>query len=249
MKILYGSDTHNEFKKQQELPELPEYDIAILAGDIGVGIEGHKWATSFFPSDKPVLYIPGNHEYYGQDFLRVNEALSLVSEHSHVKVLNNDTFEFNDCTFVGATLWTDFILDNYPRYSDLAYAKAIGDFQVIKYGDRLYDPNDSRKEHNKSRYYLTNSLVNKGDKKTVVVTHFLPTQEVITPFWQGNNLNPYFCNDLDSIIALKPDMWIYGHTHDKGDKLHSNGHTRLLCNPRGYPKEKKDYFKWKVVEL
>ena len=88
------------------------------------------------------------------------------------------------------------------------------------------------------------------DNKKVVVTHFLPSPECIIPFYQGNSLNPYFCNDLDGVInEHSPELWIYGHTHSKLDKIHSNGKTRLLCNPRGYPKENKDYFKWKVVEI
>ena len=35
----------------------------ILAGDIGVGLEGLPWGEERFP-DRSVYYVPGNHEFY-----------------------------------------------------------------------------------------------------------------------------------------------------------------------------------------
>ena len=29
-------------------------------------------------------------------------------------------------------------------------------------------------------------------------------------------------------------LWVHGHTHDSFD-YKVNGHTRVVCNPRGYP--------------
>ena len=37
-------------------------DVVILAGDIARPREAVAWARDF---DKPVLYVPGNHEFYG----------------------------------------------------------------------------------------------------------------------------------------------------------------------------------------
>lgn len=47
----------------------PEHDIVIIAGDICQGLErGVLWIAEYGFNRKPVVYVPGNHEYYGFDF-------------------------------------------------------------------------------------------------------------------------------------------------------------------------------------
>lgn len=251
MKILLGSDLHLEFKGQQLLPDLPEYDVVVLAGDIGSGVEGFKFAMNYFPSDKPVLYIPGNHEYYGKDFHDITYALSnLAKSSNNVHLIDFGNIVIDGINFIGTTLWTNFKLNGYKQYPLYAYKKAIGDFNVIRYKGNSFGPEHSEILYREGSRHIKEELEKNSKGRNVVVTHFMPSQEVITPFWKGNSLNPYFCNDMDYLIdQYKPELWLYGHTHDKGDKLHSNGKTRLVANPRGYPKEKKDYFKWKILEI
>jgi predicted phosphohydrolase len=262
MKILLGSDLHLEFNNQQKLPDFPEYDIAILAGDIGIGTQGVAWALDTLPNNKPIIYIPGNHEYYNHDFHEVNMYLAAWDKaNERLHVLNAGTFEYEDVVFIGGTLWTDFKLPNYHDYPLDAYKRAISDFHVIKNSDhsshKKFTPEDAIHLHVGQKQYIAEELDKHVDKKRVVATHFLPSMDCIIPFYQGNNLNPYFCNDLDQIINDKaPNAWLYGHTHAPLDKLHSNGKTRLVCNPRGYPKEaedkasfRKEYYKWKVIEI
>jgi len=54
-------------------PPATDADVAILAGDIGVGLGALPWVDRCFP-DKPVIYVPGNHEYYHHD-LNLIEAM------------------------------------------------------------------------------------------------------------------------------------------------------------------------------
>ena len=49
-------------------------DIVVLAGDIHVGVHGIEWARRRFPLT-PVVYVPGNHEYYGGSLQAVREEL------------------------------------------------------------------------------------------------------------------------------------------------------------------------------
>ena len=43
-------------------------------------------------------------------------------------------------------------------------------------------------------------------------------------------------------------LWVHGHTHDEFD--YKIGITRVVCNPRGYPKEKSNWhFKLEYLEL
>lgn len=251
MKILLGSDLHLEFKGQQELPELPEYDVAILAGDIGNGTAGIEWALETFGNSKPLIYVPGNHEYYGKDFHIVNQQLQEYADtyKDDIHCLNPGSITIDGVSFVGATLWTDFKLNGYQNYTSDSWKRALSDFQIIRKGDNTFTPYDSCDLNYQHTNYIVDTL-KQGAEKNVVITHFLPSQEAISSFWRGNNLNPYFCNDMDDVIShYKPDLWLYGHTHDKGDIIHSSGKTRLVANPRGYPKEKKDNFKWKILEI
>jgi hypothetical protein len=79
----------------------------VFAGDIGVGTGGIEWAMRRF-SDVPVLYVPGNHEYYAHD-IHETDLLSANSS-SHIRILDNDTHLICGVRFLGTTLWTDLLL-------------------------------------------------------------------------------------------------------------------------------------------
>ena len=65
MKIHILSDIHLEFGKWRRTQDVNaiDADVTILAGDIGVGLSGIDWALTF---RRPVIYVLGNHEFYGQ---------------------------------------------------------------------------------------------------------------------------------------------------------------------------------------
>ena len=64
MKLRILSDLHTEFA--DFVPPETDAEAETLAGDIGVGAEGMRWATRHYPV-RPVIYVPGNHEFYGHD--------------------------------------------------------------------------------------------------------------------------------------------------------------------------------------
>lgn len=65
MKIHFFSDVHLEFGKWPKDVDVNaiDADVSVLAGDFEIGLEGIEWALSF---DRPVIYVMGNHELYGQ---------------------------------------------------------------------------------------------------------------------------------------------------------------------------------------
>ena len=79
----------------------------ILAGDIGVGLEGLRWAEERFP-DRLVINVPGNHEFYRHDLTLIDELKEQPAEHIHV--LNDDQVVISGVQFLGSVLWTDFTL-------------------------------------------------------------------------------------------------------------------------------------------
>jgi hypothetical protein len=56
MNLHILNDLHIEF--EDFVPPVADADVVILAGDIGVGMEGLRWAEARFP-DRPVIYVPG----------------------------------------------------------------------------------------------------------------------------------------------------------------------------------------------
>ena len=81
MKIAYGSDFHNEFYykehygRQWPLEQGPKFeeldsdvDVIVLAGDIWNIRYAPAYCSAVYDvTKKPVIFVPGNHEYYHLD--------------------------------------------------------------------------------------------------------------------------------------------------------------------------------------
>lgn len=63
MKIHILSDIHNEFEVFH--PPANDADVVILAGDVDVKGRSIDWIERMFP-EKVVLFVLGNHEFYGE---------------------------------------------------------------------------------------------------------------------------------------------------------------------------------------
>ena len=105
MKLHVLSDLHIEFADFS--PPETDADVVILAGDIGVGLDGIEWVARRFPKAS-VVYVPGNHEFYGHDIGLTDQLKAAAPADIHI--LNNDKLELDDIRFLGCTLWTDFKL-------------------------------------------------------------------------------------------------------------------------------------------
>jgi hypothetical protein len=77
MRLHILSDLHLEF--EPFTPPAVEADVVILAGGVGTGRNGLKWALRTFP-DRPVIYVLGNHEFYGQKLQKLINALKALSQ-------------------------------------------------------------------------------------------------------------------------------------------------------------------------
>ncbi len=234
MKIRVLSDLHLEF--QEWSPPGSEADVIVLAGDIHVGSSGVEWARRSFPSI-PIVYIPGNHEFYGKHIAAMTEELFTAGERFGVDVLDGRCALIGGVRFLGATLWTDFALwGTEPSSIDRSMAEAqrgMYDFRVIRCGDnRKFCPADAREIHLERVRWLRSQLADEFAGSTVVVTHHLPHPRSIHPRYEASNLNPAFASDLGDLMRPSVSLWIHGHTHETFDYV-VNG-TRVVCNPRGY---------------
>ncbi len=230
MKIQVVSDLHIEFAGFT-LPET-DADVIILAGDIGVGLGGLEWIVEQ-SIDKPIIYVPGNHEFYQHDICLIDELCDRSP--SNVYVLNDSMVEIQGVRFLGCILWTDFELFGLTdKYFSVQQAKKnMSDFTVIKNGMKTFHPDDSIQLHNQSVGWLKCMLSESFAGNTVVVTHHAPSTASVHPRYASNLLTPAFASNLEDMMgADRAKLWIHGHMHNPSD-YEING-THILCNPRGY---------------
>lgn len=240
MKIHVLSDLHLEFGKLK-LPDI-EADVTVLAGDIGVGLQGIEWALASIPWHRPVIYVMGNHEFYGQRvMMELWQAAREKVKGTHVHLLENEAIEIEGVRFLGTTLWTDFALfGGGSRKQAMIDALALADFSNIitahaagysRHRAKLFTPQTSLNLHKVSRAWLDQELDKPYDGKTVVVTHHAPSWGSLAPRWAKDPISPCFVSNLPGLVE-RADLWIHGHTHD-GFDYHVEK-CRVVCNPRGY---------------
>jgi Icc-related predicted phosphoesterase len=228
------SDLHLEFVDW--IPPPAAADAIVLAGDIAVGVQGIQWARRQFP-DTPVVYVPGNHEFYGARLPDALAELRSEAQRLGVHFLDGDECILGGARFLGTTLWTDYELyGSAPEDLERAMADAaieMNDFRMIQWaGGEPLEPALVRDMHLTGVAWLAERLAEPFGGPTVVVTHHLPHRRCIHPKYEGTRFNPCFASDLDHLVRAPVALWVHGHTHESIDFL-VNG-TRVVCNPRGY---------------
>lgn len=216
-----------------------EADAVILAGDIARPRAAVDWALGF---DKPVLYVPGNHEFYGAHLDEARHELRRLCEGTHIHLLDTGSFVLDGVRFLGATLWTDFRLHGgaAPRAEAIAHGQRfMRDFTHIRAGARPAEaaltPQDTADLFAAHARWLGEELAKPHSGPTVVITHHAPSPRSIHPRFAGSPLNACFVSDAEHLLeGGRACLWIHGHTHDSFDYLLHG--TRVVCNPRGYAK-------------
>ena len=235
MRLHVLSDLHLEFAPFTPLPV--EAEAVILAGDIQPGRKGLHWALKTFP-DRPVVYVLGNHEFYGHSLQKLTEDLREQARGTHVHVLENESLLLGEVVILGASLWTDFALNGDAEVAKAAAHVGINDYQRIRAGQRYshLKPVDTSRLHFHTLRWLEGQISELKGKKLVVVTHHAPTGQSIPRRFNGHPLNPALASDLSEFLYRNPvRLWVHGHIHYPCDYV--VGNTRVLANPRGYPME------------
>jgi predicted phosphodiesterase len=233
MKIRLLSDLHTEFRLPYKTADFAEYrgeDVLVLAGDIASGSTNTINVIKFFKAQgfPQIVYVAGNHEYYGGDYVQFNEKMAeKCAVLDGVHFLNPGSVTIDGVLFTGGTLWTNFAEN---PFSQTRARRAINDFRVIT----NFDVNQCAQTYYEHIDFIKQAYEARGDKRVVVVTHFLPARECIAPRFRGPDLiNDYFANDLGGYIAtMENTTWLFGHTHDATDIV--LGDTRVVANPHGY---------------
>lgn len=227
------SDLHLEFADDVAAP--PAADAVVLAGDIGVGVAGLEWAARRFVG-LPVVYVPGNHEYYGTHLERGLAELQSAGAALGIAVLSDSSVEIAGVRFLGCTLWSDFAAHGrQQRVVELA-AMLFNDYERISTGApaRRLLPVDTVAMHERSRSWLADELRAAAGRPTVVVTHHAPSTRSLLPWARLDPSTAAHASNLDALVADSGALlWVHGHTHRSTD--YRIGATRVVSNQRGYP--------------
>ena len=239
MRIQVVSDLHLEFHNR--LPPVAKgADALVCAGDLApIGAGAVRYAAEEWAGARHILYVPGNHEFYGADIDRARKQLAEECATHGITLLDTDAIVIDDVHFIGATLWTDFLLDGVARESG-AHRAALGisDFDgsiTHRGGTKRFTTYELVQRHTEERAFIEDELADaeRDGTTAVVITHHSPTPRSIAPRFLGNALNPAFASNLEPLIArYQPALWIHGHIHNSVDV--TLGATRVLANPGGY---------------
>lgn len=248
MKIWTLSDLHTEAGSWAP-PSIPDADLCIIAGDIGRGAqEAVEWAAAYVRPHMPVIGVLGNHEFYRHYVERERSAAQHHGWRHDIQMLDDMVWTIGEVRFVGATLWTDFHLDGDPSGSIKAAADVMNDFRLIGTEAGRFSPQKSIQLHLRSVAYIESVLKQPFEGETVVVTHHTPSPRSTHADYKGDALNAAFSSNLDDLIErYQPTAWIHGHTNSSFDYQIED--TRIVCNPKGYGSENKDFDPALVIEI
>lgn len=263
MKIWVISDLHFPMSRLDWEIEFPDADVCVVAGDVtDPVIESIRWLHENIGCRMPVVFVAGNHEYYGHSYAEsLAEARKLAPEYPTVRFLENSEAVIGGARFLGATMWTDFEFFEQPEKSMQVASRYMNDYRMIHYSSappRRFSAEITRAIHKDSRKWLEAALAESFDGPTVVVTHTCPHPMSVHDQYAGDELNPAFVSDLSPIMKEhQPELWVHGHTHSSFDYVAPGSSTRVVCNPRGYVKrwnmgyevENMMFLRYKVVEV
>jgi Icc-related predicted phosphoesterase len=236
MNLQLASDLHLELL-QRDFPGerliAPAYgaDILVLAGDVANGTQAIELFKNW---PVPVLYVAGNHEYYGESLEHMRIDLRRAAEGTPIRFLDNDVADFGGVRFLGCTLWTDYRLRSDLTQSQVMSnaEQKIRDHSVIRTQEGRFTAAKALEEHENSRRWLERQFNIPYDGKTVVITHHGPHPFSVHPRYAGDPTNAAFVSDdLDGLLS-ETDLWLHGHVHDSFDYM-VNG-CRVVANPCGY---------------
>jgi len=255
MKLWILSDLHIDVNRRFPfaLPTpRPVHDIVIIAGDICQGLAaGVRFIAGEKLNTKPVIYVGGNHEFYGHDHhAELADGRAEAAKHSNIHLLERDGALVDGIEFLGCTLWTDYKYAGLQEQARAMYwaARRISDHRLISDGKGSWSPERALEEHQTSCAWLSEQLARSTEHAKVVVTHHAPSRRSVQPRYRDDLLTAAFASDLDDLVA-KSTLWVHGHLHASAD--YRLGDCRVVANPRGYVgiREDREFKPGLVVEI
>jgi predicted phosphodiesterase len=250
-----------------------EYDAVVITGDVSNNpfLTAHFLIKVYFATWKDVIFVAGNHEYYNSDMTFVNQVIGMLNErpeyNKKIHVLNNSWVVLQKNKrkhlFIGATLWTDFLIMKDRATSMEVASSCMTDFRAIKIDGKPFTPKESEKIHHDSKDYIAREVTAQyGSFDTInVLTHHGPSWNSVASQYRCQLLTAAFCSgilDEDSpsyeAWTYYVNNWFHGHTHSEfvyTVNWDDTFKTNVYCNPKGYASlvENANFDVLKIVEI
>lgn len=262
LRIQIASDLHLEIWNKSVFQTMlhPVAPVLALAGDVGRPDkpEYRDFLQYCSKNWRNVFVVAGNHELYNSRHAgnwrhmpvtsvdtaeaRLKKCAEIANEFPNVHFLNRHREDVDGVAFLGCTLWTDL---SHGGASEAG--RMMNDYRLIAVpgaeGKREpLTPDITNAWHWEDRAWLDGeiSACEEVGRPTVVITHHLPTYDLIAAKYKGNPLNPAFASHAEELIRPPVRAWIAGHTHTSSHRTwhHEDGSVTLgAVNPRGCPGE------------
>ena len=234
------SDLHWESEQDFEL-EASGVDVLIAAGDL---LNGNEPETAIARLSKaagktPVLYVPGNHEFFGHTIESGLERLRQAAKNTKVRILYRQSVTIGGVEFLGATLWSGFELFGPTQRArcEKAAQEQLYDFKrILGTSRKPITPAQVRAEHLKDVEWLGKHLKKNTRPPTVVISHFAPSALSLKKGKGSDPLSAYFANANDALV-VQANAWVHGHVHQSRHyrlAQAAENHGVVLSNPRGF---------------
>lgn len=232
MKIVYGSDYHNDVNGRNLLTEIPASldAVLIVAGDLNYKGRSIRDLEEVAPRWKAVVFVPGNHDWWGLGLHRTDK---FDTEVQNLHVLLNRTVTIEDVTFIGSTHWTP-----------------IKEVDEWHWRQRMNDPkNIVGPDYRRLRWYHINTLHDLSCRfieeckqipgKKVLVTHHAICPMSNDPWYDNSDINMFFCSNKTELLDGY-NVHIHGHIHYSVD--YEVFGCNVVCNPYGYCRENLEFY-------
>jgi hypothetical protein len=196
---------------------------------------------------------------------RIDQCQRIADEFRNVHFLNRRRVDRDGVAFLGCTLWTDLshggaveagrmmnrqvptgrhydVTDKVPSYGTL-----LNDYRLIAVLDGDEKPMPITPDITSAWHFMDYLWLNREisgceeeGRPAVVITHHLPTHDLISLQYKDHPLNAAFASHCDDLIRSPVRAWIAGHTHTGAHRTwrHEDGSVTLgVVNPKGYPGE------------
>ncbi|MGL4650183.1 MAG: metallophosphoesterase [Caldilineaceae bacterium] len=245
LRIWPISDLHVARTEGWDAGQIPQADVAVVAGDVCEGVvSAIDWLALHIRPHMQVVYTPGNHEFYGTVHDHALQRGKQAATFADIHLLDGDAVVINGVRFIGATLWTDYLLFGEPyRWACMQSARqGLSDHRQIAWSKepwKRFRPDEAAVLHARAKLAIESHLVQRHHGPTVVLTHHAPHIQSIHRPLRSSLLSGAYASDLSELIGRAgPDLWVHGHTHLAVDYTVAN--TRIISNPRGYRHERNE---------
>lgn len=237
-KLQFFSDIHLE--RRTRIPEFNKCGkYCAVLGDIGNPFDDNYREFMYRLADtyEKSFIIAGNHEYWQSEpdkcYNTVNDQIeSIIGKIPNIEFMNNSISRLEDYTIMGTTLWSKLSpsTKNIDGNNIFVVPKVRAEARHINF------------LHDKSVSWLKSCLNFYKNHKIIVLTHHLPSYQLIAQKYKTQKWKPYYhryANHLNDLMLPNVHYWLCGHSHCQLEK-EING-VKCLINSHGYPHEIPDF--------